>query len=87
MDRPNIHFLLEEFVIIATVFLGMVHRRVGTLDQGFRVFSVIGVDTDTDADADMQIVLIDNMRRHQRYEHLLRRQGRVFCVLNKGEQQ
>src|ERR1039458_6982711 len=50
LNRANVHFLPEKLVIVPSIFLGVIHRGVGVIDECFRVFGVIRVDTDSDAD-------------------------------------
>jgi hypothetical protein len=55
LDSLEIHLRFKELEIVAPMFLGVVHRRVSTLYQGFRILSVSRVDADADAAIDMQI--------------------------------
>ena len=41
LDGPKIHVFLKELVIVAPILLGVIHRRVGILDQCLRIFAVI----------------------------------------------
>src|SRR5580658_1402016 len=62
LDCLQIHIRLEELEIVATVFLGVIHRCVRILDQCFGILSVSWVDADTDAAIDMQILSRDGVR-------------------------
>ena len=56
LDRAHIHFLVKKLVIVAPAFLGVVHGRVGMLDQGFDVAAVLRKHADADAGGHMQLV-------------------------------
>ena len=59
LHGARVHRRLEELIALAAVFLGLVHRGVGVLDQRLGIQAVVGVDADADADGDVQIVLVD----------------------------
>src|SRR5688500_17499557 len=61
LDSPLAHFRLEEFVIVATAFFGMVHRAIRTLEQYFRILPIVGINADANAHRDVKFVLIDEM--------------------------
>ncbi len=64
LNGQDIHVLLEKFEIIASVFLGRIHRGVRTLDQGFNILSIVWEDADADTRADIQILLANVVRLH-----------------------
>src|ERR1700730_7176343 len=76
--RLQIHFRLEELEIVAPPFLGMVHRHVRILDEGFGILSVFRVNTDTDAAIDMQIVSPNGTGCAERKKYFVRTRGRVL---------
>lgn len=50
---------------VTTVLFGVVHRGVGTLDQRFRILTIVGKNTDADTDTDTQMVFRDDLRLRQ----------------------
>ena len=46
----------EKLVALPAVFLGLVHRGVGVLDQRLRIGPVVGVHAHADAGGDVEIV-------------------------------
>ena len=60
--RAGIHDGLEVAEILATVLLGLIHSRVGVLDERLSIEPVVGKNADTDARCYVQIPLIDTVR-------------------------
>src|SRR5690606_2401064 len=60
------------FAAVAALGLGLVHRRVGILDQGGDIRAVLGVEADADAGADEKLVVVQREGRVQGVEQLLR---------------
>ena len=61
LDGPDVHGRFEKLIVLPAVFLGLVHRRVGILDQGLGIEAIVGIDAEADAGGDVQVVLIDGM--------------------------
>ncbi len=84
--KPRVHFAAEELIVIPAVLLGFVHGVVRSIYQAFRILPVAGVGTDPDTHVDIKIFIIDTMRRRQRPEDFSRAEGRVFRMLDLGEE-
>src|SRR5439155_25415779 len=85
-DSPRSHVRLEELVIVASLFLRVVHRGVRTLEQALCILTVVGVPADANARVDAQLVPGDRVRRRQCGDHLLRQDGRVCGVRDLWKQ-
>ena len=63
LDSPNVHVLLKELVIVAPIFLGVIHRDIRTLDQGLGILTVIRKGADANTHCDIEVVLANAMWR------------------------
>ena len=86
LDGAGIHVALEELVIVASQFLGVVHRRIGVLHHRLHGAAVVGIDADADAEADMDFVPVDEMRRGDGNKQLFGDMGRILRLLDVGQQ-
>lgn len=55
LDHLQVHLLGKEAMPIAAGLFGVIHRRVGLLQQAVEVFAIFGIERDADRE-----------RRHQR---------------------
>src|SRR5207302_6552379 len=79
LDGPDVHVLSEELIIVAPIFLGLVHGGVRTLDQGLRILTVLGVGADTNAHGNMDIE--DGQRSEEHTSELQSRENLVCRLL------
>src|SRR5688500_14093603 len=49
LQGARIDHLIEQLIVVASLLLGLIHGRVGVLDEGFSIASVFGIKTDADA--------------------------------------
>src|ERR1700687_1741851 len=61
-DGLQTHIWAKELVIVSPTFLGVIHRRVGILDQRLRIFAVVGVGAYADAPGNAKTVVADAVR-------------------------
>ena len=78
LDGAQVHVGRKKLGIVASAVLGVVHRQVGILDQGFRVLPVGRVKADADTGRHVQSVAGDVMRFGQRGDDLVG----AFCRVN-----
>ena len=69
LHGAHVHRGREKLIALAPMFLGLVHRGIGILDQRLRIQAVIGIDADADAGGDVKLVLVDRMRLGHRLQH------------------
>ena len=77
---------LEKLTVVASILLGVIHRKISVLDQCLAIHTVFGIGHDADARRDMQFVMIDPVRSAQGLEHLVGTYGRVVRVCHFGKQ-
>ena len=85
-DNAGIHCAAEELVAVASIFLGMVHRDIGILEQRVHVLAIIRVNADADAGSDIEFVTIEPVRQRNGFHDVL---GDMRCLLyaaNLGQQ-
>jgi hypothetical protein len=51
--------IMEELELVTAVTLGVIHRGIGFLGQGFNVLRIFGVYGDTNAGGQMQLMAVD----------------------------
>src|ERR1700736_3208393 len=86
LDDLQIHFRLEDLEIVAALFLGVIHRGISILYQGFGILSVLRVHADTDAAIDIEIVTFDEMGQAERLKYLSGADGYVLAIGDLGKQ-
>ncbi len=79
--RPLVQVLGEEPVLVAAVFLGVVHRRIGVLQDLFRIGPVLGEHADADAGGHGDLVVREPDGDHQALGDPVRHHG---CGLGGG---
>ncbi|MEO8117983.1 MAG: hypothetical protein ABI606_01515, partial [Rhodoferax sp.] len=75
--RGLVERLREEMVASSLVFLGMIHRRIGSPYQGFNIGAIVRVKTDADAGARMQFIPVHQKSLVQGVQRLLRHDSRI----------
>ena len=68
--RGDIHFAGEKLILRATVFLGVIHRRVGVAHEDFSVVAIVRIDADADTGADVQVVSLQMKIGREGFEQL-----------------
>ena len=86
LDHHQVHVRLEKLEVIAPVFLGVVHRSVGTFNQRIHILPIVRVNADADADGDVQFELTDAVRYSECGEYFLGAERGVGSVLDVGQQ-
>ena len=75
-----------ELAAVTALGLGLVHGRVGVLDQGGDVEAVLGVEADADAGADEELVVVELERCAEAFEQFLRDLFGVLRLVQAGQQ-
>src|SRR5579859_4235620 len=60
LGHQDVELAREELEVVAAAVFSPVHRRVGVLQQGMRVLTVIRMERNTDAAADEKFPLLDD---------------------------
>ncbi len=76
----------KNWIVIPAVLFGFVHRGVCFIHQAFRVWPVAGVGAHPNAHVYIKTLAIDNMRLRQCPEDFSCAEGRVFLMLDLGEE-
>lgn len=71
LDLAAVHIRLEELRIVAAIFLGVMQRQVGILEQRFRVQPVVREHADAYAYRHLKIVGREVMRQNERSAHMI----------------
>src|SRR5206468_3481201 len=85
--RSGVHLGRKELAQVAPSLFGLVHRRVGRLQQRHRLASVVGVDADADTDGGLDGERAQAVRDAYRVDQLLSAVGRMVYPLDIREQQ
>src|ERR1700683_1984891 len=80
LDGMETHFPVKELVIVAPVFLGVIHRRVGILDQRVSILAGFGECTDPDACGDVKSMFSNSVNLFQFRDDLFSADGGIGCV-------
>ena len=86
LDGLEIHVWSKELVIVAPTLLGVIHRRVGILDQRLRIFTVVGVGAYSDAHGNAKTVFADAVRLLKLGDDLCGTNGCICCVCDFRKQ-
>ena len=68
------------------IFLGLVHRGVGVLDERLGIEAVVRIQAHADAGRDVQLVMVDGMRLGDRTQHSSRGDGRILQLFHLRKQ-
>ena len=80
LDGLETHVWGKELVIIAPIFLGAIHRRVGILEQRLTIFTVAGVRAYADAHGNSKTVFADAVLPLKLGDDLCGANGGIFHV-------
>ena len=75
-----------ELAAVAALGLGLVHGRVGVLDQRGDIDAVLRIEADADAGADEELVVIQGEGRAETFQQFLRNLLGVLLLVQAGQQ-
>jgi len=86
LHRIVVHDGSEKLIVLSPSRLGLIHRRVGVLHQGFCVDSVIRKNADADTHGNMKLMPGNKLRDGECGAQLFSNQRRILGLLDFGEQ-
>src|SRR3979409_2145817 len=86
LDGVETHAWSKELAIVTARLFGVIHRRVGILEQRFRVFTVVGVGAYANAHSNAQTVFADAVHLLKFGDDLCGNNGCICCLRNFRKQ-
>src|SRR6266566_300899 len=86
LDGVETHVWSKELVIVAPRLLGVIHRRVGILDQRVRIFTVVGVGAYANAHSNAETVFAKGVLLLKLADDLRGANGCVFRLCDFWKQ-
>ena len=68
----DVHGWLEKLIVLAPIFLCLVHRGISVLNERFRIRTVVGIDTHTNACRYMEVMRTHEIGLGQRFQQSFR---------------